>query len=107
MLFDGKNILEYNKKMSQVFWNIDSWNKFYKKENITFAFGTRFHGNMEAFRYGVPALWITHDSRTEELTNYLHLSSIKLSEAIKAKNLEELIEYCDYTDLVIKLYKVV
>ena len=95
MLFDGKNILEYNKKMSQVFWN------------ITFAFGTRFHGNMEAFRNGVPALWITHDSRTEELTNYLHLSSIKLSEAIKAKNLEELIEYCDYTDLVIKLYKVV
>ena len=52
-------------------------------------------------------MWITHDSRTEELTNYLHLSSIKLSEAIKAKNLEELIEYCDYTDLVIKLYKVV
>ena len=41
MLFDGRNILEYNKKMSQVFWNIDSWNKFYKKENITFAFSTK------------------------------------------------------------------
>lgn len=105
MLFDGKNILEYNKKMSQVFWDIDSWNKFYKKENITFAFGTRFHGNMEALRNGVPALWITHDSRTEELTNYLHLPSIKLSKAIKVKNLEELIEYCNYTDLVMNYTK--
>lgn len=103
MLFDGKNILGYNKKMSQFFWNIDRW--FYKKENIAFAFGTRFHGNMELLRNGVQALWITHDSRTEELTNYLHIPSIKLPEAIKAKNLEELIEYCDYINLVINYTK--
>ena len=69
--------------MSPAFWNIDSL--FYKKENITFALGTRFHGNMESLRNGVLALWITHDNRTEELTNYLNLPSIKLSEAIKAR----------------------
>lgn len=61
----------------------NSWNDFYKKENVTFAFGISFHGNMEALRNGVTVLWITHDSRTEELTNYLHLSSIKLFESIK------------------------
>ena len=99
MIFRGREIQEYNEKMSRVFWDIDSWNEFYNQENITFAFGTRFHGNMEALRNGIPALWITHDSRTTELTKYLHLPNISISDISKIKNLEELLEYCDYTDL--------
>ena len=54
---------------------------------------------MEALRNGIPALWITHDSRTAELTKYLHLPNISISDISKIKNLEELLEYCDYTDL--------
>lgn len=99
LLLDATKIREYNTRMSRVFWDVDSWNEFYQKEHITFAFGTRFHGNMEALRNGVPALWITHDSRTEELTNCLHLPSISVENAAKVKNLEELFGYCDYTDL--------
>ncbi len=60
---------------------------------------------MEAFRNGVLVLWIPHDSRTEELINYLHPPSIKLSEAIKVKKLEKLMEYCDYTDLIMNYTK--
>lgn len=96
---NGKKILEYNSKLSRVFWDIQSWNDFYKKENIKFAFGTRFHGNMAALRNGIPALWITHDSRTRELTSYMHLPSIDATEISKVNKLEELLEYCDYTEL--------
>ena len=90
---------EYNKKMSHVFWDLNTWNEFYKRENIKFAFGTRFHGNMEALRNGVPALWITHDSRTAELTDFLHLPKITIKEFSTIKCLDELLEYCDYTEL--------
>lgn len=97
--FKGRELQEYNEKMSHVFWNINAWNEFYKKENIKFAFGTRFHGNMEALRNGVPALWITHDSRTAELTAFLHLPNITMKRLSTVKRLDELLQYCDYTDL--------
>lgn len=97
--FKGRELQEYNEKMSHVFWNINAWNEFYKKENIKFAFGTRFHGNMEALRNGVPALWITHDSRTAELTAFLHLPNITMKRFSTVKRLDELLQYCDYTDL--------
>ena len=94
-----RELQNYNKKMSYVFWGINKWNEFYKKENIKFAFGTRFHGNMEALRNGVPALWITHDSRTAELTHFLHLPNIAIKRFSAIKCLDELLQYCDYTDL--------
>ena len=54
---------------------------------------------MEALRNGVPALWITHDSRTAELTDFLHLPKITIKEFSTIKCLDELLEYCDYTEL--------
>lgn len=89
---------QYTEEFSHIFWTIEEWNQFYKNYGITFAYGTRFHGNMEAFRNGVPALWITHDSRTKELTNFLGLPHISINKFRKIKYMEELIEICDYTE---------
>lgn len=96
---DSSRIMKYSEESSFLFWDINSWNEFYKEKNISFAFGTRFHGNMEALRNGVPALWITHDSRTSELTEFLHLPTIHIKEYQKIKKIEELFDYCDFTDL--------
>lgn len=102
--FPGKlevinNISEYHARKSRIFFNIEEWENFYQKNNIGFAFGTRFHGNMCALRNGIPAVWITHDTRTRELTKFLHLPRISIDEFEKIKYIEELFEICDYSGI--------
>lgn len=75
-----------------------------QEEDFTFSFGSRFHGNMSALRNGIPALWVTHDSRTSELVQTLKLPHITLSEFNEINNMKKLVEYCDYTEFY-KAYK--
>ncbi len=101
--FPGLNVKpqtlkEYVMKNANIFFNMDEWNTYLQKEQFTFAYGSRFHGNMMALRNGIPALWITHDSRTEELTDTLHLPHISIEQAIKYRTPKKLIPYCDYTE---------
>ena len=95
---DAEIIWRYIKKRSKIFFNYSDWKNFYVREKIGFAFGSRFHGNMAAFRNGIPALWFTHDMRTEELIKALHLPSICLKDIEKISSLEDLAEQCDYED---------
>lgn len=94
----SKELLDYSNRNSKIFFNIKEWNDFYAKEGVSFAYGTRFHGNMEALRNDVPALWITHDSRTKELVKFLHLPHITIEEFKNIENMEQLCKMCDYTD---------
>lgn len=89
---------EFMLRKGRIFFNMDKWNEFMEKERFSFSFGSRFHGNMSAFRSGTPALWITHDSRTAELVNTLHLPSIGIDRLESIENAEELLELCDYSD---------
>lgn len=89
------DIWRYMKQSARMFFTKKAWDAFYDKEDITFAFGSRFHGNMAAFRRGVPALWIVHDTRTKELAETLHLPHIDYAAWEKVKAPEELLEYCD------------
>lgn len=101
-------IWHYMKNNSYIFFNKIDWDKFYKDNAITFAFGSRFHGNMQAFRNGIPALWVVHDRRTEELISTLHLPSIHYEDISELEHVEQLVEYCDYRDFkkhYKKLYK--
>ena len=67
LLCSTNKIIDYDDNYSKVYFNLNDWAELYSKENISFAFGTRFHGNMVAMHNGIPALWVTHDSRTKEL----------------------------------------
>ena len=60
-----------------VFTNVDAWRTFCT--SYGFSVGPRFHGNMAALQSGVPALFLTHDSRTRELTEALALPSCPIS----------------------------
>lgn len=71
------NIIEYQNKKGKIFWSYDEWENNIIENNYSFAFGTRFHGNMMAFRNGIPTVWIGHDMRTKELTEWLHLPYIQ------------------------------
>lgn len=95
--FKNKNISEkYWKKNARFFFDLNEWENYIKKEAFTFSFGTRLHGNMISFLMGVPALWITHDCRMNEIVDLLKLPHLNKCHLKKVKYLEELMEYCIY-----------
>ena len=94
----GQKLWKYMQSKSRIFFDKQAWNQFYDEEDITFAFGSRFHGNMAAFQNGVPALWIVHDIRTRELVKTLHLPHIDYERLAGIQYPEELPVYCDYSD---------
>jgi hypothetical protein len=53
---------------------------------------------MAALLSGVPALWFTHDSRTEEFTNYLRLPAVRKEDAA-GLSLAELRALADYSGM--------
>ena len=93
-----KKIKKYINERGKLFFSYDEWNKFYKNEKITFAYGSRFHGNMAALRNGIPALWVVHDSRTRELVETINLPHIELESVCRVKSINQLINYCDYSE---------
>ncbi len=55
-----------------------------------FAFGTRMHGNMVAFKNGVPTVWVHVDSRTQELCEYLGLPGVSKAKFLTDGSLDML-----------------
>ena len=79
-----------------IFFDFDEWGAFFKKENIDLSVGMRFHGNMIALLNGIPALWITHDDRTEELCDVIGLPHVDIKKITVATCLDEIIERVNY-----------
>ncbi|MBO5453548.1 MAG: glycosyltransferase [Clostridia bacterium] len=96
----NKKMLEYMKNHRRLFFNIDEWNEYLEAGEFTFAYGSRFHGNINAFNHGIPTLWITHDSRTKELAEALYLPHITVHQFNSVSNMEQLIEYCNYEETI-------
>lgn len=93
-----QELINYMRMNGHMFFRYSDWCNFYREYNATFSYGSRFHGNMCAMRNGIPALWITHDSRTSELVNTLHLPNINYAQFKNISSLEELISYCNYSE---------
>jgi hypothetical protein len=98
--FNGSlNELEvYMRKNGRMFFSMLEWYDFMRNEDFSFSFGGRFHGNVVALRSGIPALWITHDSRTKELIELFNLPSINSSKLQDINTVEDLVQYCTYHD---------
>lgn len=96
--YTGQQIWDYMRKRAVIFFERAAWDAFYQENDITFAYGSRFHGNMAAFRNGIPALWIVHDVRTAELVNTLHLPSISYRQFSEIVYPEDMLKYCDYSE---------
>lgn len=85
---------DYFSRRFQLFRETSSWYAF-NTDCVGFTFGTRFHGNMASLLSGVPALWVTHDARTEEFTDYLRLPAVRKEDAAElgVPELRALIDY--------------
>ncbi|HCE4436472.1 TPA: polysaccharide pyruvyl transferase family protein [Escherichia coli] len=84
----------YIKTKYRLFRNTKPWYEF-NRECVDYTFGTRFHVNMASVLSGVPALWLTHDARTQELTEFFNLPSIDL-DAINSMSLSQIKSYINY-----------
>ena len=93
-----EELVQFMRTNAHMFFSYKEWCEFLQKNEISFSYGSRFHGNMCSLRNGVPSLWITHDSRTSELVNTLHLPSINYEQLEQVKCVEELVEFCNYDD---------
>lgn len=86
---------DYIKTNFHKFYDVPGW-RAYMAENYDFCAGTRFHGNMTALQAGLPALWIEHDLRTQELCRHLNLPSIRHETLNDYSSMQDLAAACSY-----------
>lgn len=96
-------LTRFIRENAHIFYTRDAWSE-YLVHNISFVYGTRFHGNMMAFSNGIPALWIIHDERMSEMVETMHLPYIKYEELSQIDDIEELREICKYDESFKKIY---
>lgn len=95
---DDRHVEKFNLRFSDevLFFNAEEWMSFVKK--FDFSFGARFHGNVMSVISGVPALFITVDSRTEEMCRYFKFPAMCIKNFSPDKTPDEYYELADYTD---------
>lgn len=101
----AEEFTDYVKRRGIIFQDTDSWSSFLKKKKITLSVGARFHGNMIALLSGVPAIWLTHDSRTRELCEYMNLPHCEIEKVTQMKECGELLEIQNYGSEFRKQYE--
>ncbi len=77
------------------FFSVDEWREYVRQ--MDFIMGGRFHGNVIGLWEGVPALFITSDSRTKELCSFFSLPQLDISEFDSSKPKEYYYEIADYS----------
>lgn len=90
-----KEFMHFYMQNNRLFFDFKTWNKYMEK--FDFSIGARFHGNMMAVLAGVPALFITCDSRTKEMTEYHGLPTISIDKFDINRPIEYYYEKADYS----------
>ena len=98
-----KNILDVT-ELSQIktwiesqgncFFDTKQWQEYMC--DFDFSMGMRFHGNVMALWSGIPALFISYDSRTKELCDFYSLPNINIEEFDYSKPIERYYELANY-----------
>ena len=89
-----KELRQFFTTKYRLFRHMEPWLDF-NREMVDQTIGTRFHVNMASLLSGVPAVWITHDERTVELTETLALPAVSIDQ-VEKKPVEELLEEADF-----------
>ena len=80
---------------SEMFYDYESWSEGLK--GIDFSFGGRFHGNVIALHNNIKSLFLTSDSRTEEMTDFFKLPTIHMSKFDRDKSIKYYFDKADYS----------
>jgi hypothetical protein len=77
-------------KRFRVYFDAVTWMHELRMHDL--AIGAKFHGNMLAFQAGTPAIFIMHDTRTEELANALLLPRVSKEVFLSAGSLDDVLK---------------
>lgn len=96
---DHDLVPDWFSKYYRLFRDLEPWKQF-NQEHVRFSFGTRFHVNMNSILSGVPALWLTHDSRTRELVEFANFPHLPLESVadLDISDIEKSIDYEPFFD---------
>lgn len=87
---------EYLTNNSNMFYSIAQLESHVR--NFNFSIGMRFHGNIVPLWNNIPALFLTHDTRTTEMVEFFKLPHINIKDFDSSKPLEHYYELADYTE---------
>jgi hypothetical protein len=82
------------RRFAHAFYDVRAWMDFVRR--FDFVVGTRFHGAMIALQAGVPAVCVTHDSRTQEMCETMgvpHRHYDEINGRITAENVMDLFHF--------------
>lgn len=75
---DVDALVGYWQRHGKLFFSTQEWFEWINEYD--FSVGTRFHGNVAALLNGVPAVVLTHDSRTKELCEFAAIPHASVSD---------------------------
>jgi len=73
---DRARLESWARSRTRVYWSVDRW--FEAMKSVDFVVGTRFHGAIAALVVGTPATIICHDTRTEEMSEFLAIPHVSI-----------------------------
>lgn len=79
-----------------LFFDVDDWREY--MTYMDFSMGCRFHGNVIALWNHIPSLFITIDSRTEELCQHFSLPTMHLADFCKEQSIRHYYDLADYSE---------
>lgn len=102
---DELRVQEFYRNNFKIFRDAGSWIDF-NRHHVSWSYGTRFHVNMATLLSGRPALWVTHDSRTQEMAEFMHLPNLPLSEVsgLTADRVRSRLDLTDFFDNITDLF---
>ena len=89
--------IDYVKERGKLYFNAQEWIAAMKQYD--FLISSRIHGTIAALLAGVPAILLSHDSRTKELADFCGIPTYPVDPAKEALNLEDFKQFYQEVDL--------
>ncbi len=72
----------------RIYYSIDQWQE--DASHFDLSVGLRLHGNMVSWQSGTPAIWVYHDSRTQELSETMALPRMSLETFLSVESIQDM-----------------
>lgn len=92
---DLDHVKSFCKEHFYQFYDVPQWINHMKKYH--FVFGSRIHGSIISILAGVPAMIVTHDSRTQELAEFFNIPYILKKDIQEPLDMRKIFDRIDYS----------
>ena len=93
---EGSEVARMIVERNEVYFDVGNWAKHVS--SLDFIVGLRLHGNIIALQEGVPAVFITYDSRIREICEFMHLPFVDVGHgAARSGDIRRMYELADFT----------